>query len=250
MPNVPKRSTRSCWRICPRRSSRCPPCPRPRRPGNLGQARRLHRLGRRRQQGPQARIPDGRRSPGRPTGSSRPAASSRTTPGRPQPRRHGSAFAAPWSTDSVPDRSAAYHGSANLLLDRLGADLRFYDGSADADAAMAEIKQSRAAAGERPYVVSIGGSNAIGARAYVDAAAELLDQGDGARPVLQPRGAGHRQRRDPCGPRPRPRNLRRGDPGSRHQRESGPDAALERVRGLSSKAPPRCWGSGTSPRSW
>jgi len=80
-------------------------------------------------------------------------------------------------TDSVPDRSAAYHGSANLLLDRLfGADLRFYDGSADADAAMAEIAQSCAAAGERPYVIPIGGSNAIGARAYVDAAAELLDQ--------------------------------------------------------------------------
>jgi D-cysteine desulfhydrase family pyridoxal phosphate-dependent enzyme len=80
-------------------------------------------------------------------------------------------------TDSVPDRSAAYHDSANLLLDRLfGADLRFFDGSADPDAAMAEIAASCAAEGERPYVIPVGGSNAVGACAYVDAAAEVLDQ--------------------------------------------------------------------------
>lgn len=80
-------------------------------------------------------------------------------------------------TDSVPGRGAAYHGSANLLLDRLfGADIRFYEGSADPDAAMAEVAASHAALGERPYVIPVGGSNAVGARAYVDAAAEAVDQ--------------------------------------------------------------------------
>ncbi|MBF9233167.1 D-cysteine desulfhydrase family protein [Microvirga alba] len=80
-------------------------------------------------------------------------------------------------TDSVPDRSSAYHKSANLLLDRLfGADIRFLDGSADPDAAMADIAARCEAEGRCPYVIPVGGSNAVGARAYVDAAAEVLDQ--------------------------------------------------------------------------
>lgn len=81
-------------------------------------------------------------------------------------------------TDSVPGRSPAYHSGANLLLDRLfGADIRFFAGDADADAVMAEIAAACLAEGGRPYVIPIGGSNAVGARAYVDAAAEVLEQG-------------------------------------------------------------------------
>ncbi|MBZ6077174.1 D-cysteine desulfhydrase [Microvirga puerhi] len=80
-------------------------------------------------------------------------------------------------TDSVPGRSSTYHGSANLLLDRLfGADIRFFDGNADPDTVMADIAAGCTAEGRRPYVIPVGGSNAIGARAYIDAAAEAHEQ--------------------------------------------------------------------------
>ncbi|MHC5062800.1 MAG: D-cysteine desulfhydrase family protein [Planctomycetota bacterium] len=59
----------------------------------------------------------------------------------------------------------------NLLLDHLlGADVRYGDQSLDAAAAELE------AAGRRPYIVPVGGSNAIGATAYVAAMEETLDQ--------------------------------------------------------------------------
>ena len=43
---------------------------------------------------------------------------------------------------------------------------------------MAEVAAAHSGEGERPYVIPVGGSNAVGARAYVEAAAELLDQAD------------------------------------------------------------------------
>lgn len=65
----------------------------------------------------------------------------------------------------------------NLLLDRLlGADIRFIPAGSDEDAAMETIAASLRAEGERPYVIPIGGSNAIGAIGYVAATLELVAQ--------------------------------------------------------------------------
>jgi len=80
-------------------------------------------------------------------------------------------------TDSVPGRSPAYHRNGNLLLDRLfGAEIRFFDGDTDPDRVMAEIAASCEAEGGRPYVIPVGGSNAVGAKAYVAAADEAYEQ--------------------------------------------------------------------------
>lgn len=84
-------------------------------------------------------------------------------------------------SDSVPGRSAAYHHSANLLLDRLfGAEIRLVDASRDPLEAMGEIAAACTAAGRRPYVIPVGGSNAVGALGYVAAVDELLDQAEAA----------------------------------------------------------------------
>ena len=80
-------------------------------------------------------------------------------------------------TDSVAGRAPAYRTSGNLLLDALfGAEIRHYPGTADAVAVMAEIAAECTASGRRPYAVPVGGSNAVGALGYVEAAAELLEQ--------------------------------------------------------------------------
>jgi D-cysteine desulfhydrase family pyridoxal phosphate-dependent enzyme len=65
----------------------------------------------------------------------------------------------------------------NLLLDRLlGAETRFVPAGADMDAAMADVARELESAGERPYVITGGGSNAIGVLGYVAATLELLEQ--------------------------------------------------------------------------
>jgi len=65
----------------------------------------------------------------------------------------------------------------NLLLDRLlGAGVRFVPTGTDMDAAMADTARELETAGERPYVITGGGSNAIGALGYVTATLELLGQ--------------------------------------------------------------------------
>jgi D-cysteine desulfhydrase family pyridoxal phosphate-dependent enzyme len=80
-------------------------------------------------------------------------------------------------TDSVPGQSRAYHQGGNVLLDRLfGASIRLVDGDVDPLAAMADVAAACERAGGHPYVIPVGGSNAIGARAYVEAAGEMLDQ--------------------------------------------------------------------------
>ena len=65
----------------------------------------------------------------------------------------------------------------NLLLDHLmGAETRLVPSGTDMDAAMAEVASELTAAGERPYVIPIGGSNAIGTLGYVAATLEMLSQ--------------------------------------------------------------------------
>lgn len=65
----------------------------------------------------------------------------------------------------------------NLLLDHLmGAETRFVPAGTDMDAAMADVAAELTAAGERPYVIPIGGSNAIGTLGYVAATLEIASQ--------------------------------------------------------------------------
>jgi D-cysteine desulfhydrase family pyridoxal phosphate-dependent enzyme len=65
----------------------------------------------------------------------------------------------------------------NLLLDRImGADIHFVPSGTNEDEAMATLADTLRARGERPYVIPVGGSNAIGTLGYVAATLELLGQ--------------------------------------------------------------------------
>jgi D-cysteine desulfhydrase family pyridoxal phosphate-dependent enzyme len=65
----------------------------------------------------------------------------------------------------------------NLLLDRLlDAEVRIIPHGADKQVAMREVGEELTARGERPYLITVGGSNAIGALGYVAATLELLGQ--------------------------------------------------------------------------
>jgi L-cysteate sulfo-lyase len=66
--------------------------------------------------------------------------------------------------------------NGNLLLDLLlGAHIR-WAGDRDCFQVMEEVAEEERAAGRRPYVIPYGGSNAIGASAYVAATDELARQ--------------------------------------------------------------------------
>lgn len=70
---------------------------------------------------------------------------------------------------------AAYAG--NLALDRLlGAELRFVRTGPERMPTLHALAEELRAAGRRPFVIPVGGSTLLGARAYVDAARELADQ--------------------------------------------------------------------------
>jgi D-cysteine desulfhydrase family pyridoxal phosphate-dependent enzyme len=91
------------------------------------------------------------------------------------------------SEDEKPD------SQGNLLLDRvLGADVHFVSGTTTKggttsaeDQKVAEIISALEVAGETPYFVPLGGSNAIGTLGYVDGTRELQSQLDerGLRPA-------------------------------------------------------------------
>lgn len=71
----------------------------------------------------------------------------------------------------------AYTHSGNLLLDRLfGARIHELDPGLNHSEAMAQIAAQVQARGGVPYVVPIGGSNALGALGYVRCAEEILQQ--------------------------------------------------------------------------
>jgi len=77
----------------------------------------------------------------------------------------------------VPGHGPEYETTGNLLFDRLfGAEVRFVAADTDMDAAGAELAEEIRDRGGRPYYVPGGGSNAVGALGYVDAALELLTQ--------------------------------------------------------------------------
>jgi D-cysteine desulfhydrase family pyridoxal phosphate-dependent enzyme len=80
-------------------------------------------------------------------------------------------------TESVPGRAPAYRTNGNLILDDLfGARIELRPGTADVDAEMTRAAERYVVEGRKPYVIPIGGSNALGLIGYVRAARELLEQ--------------------------------------------------------------------------
>ncbi len=72
---------------------------------------------------------------------------------------------------------AAYTQSGNVLLDKLhGATVSRRPGGADMAAEMETLAAELRAKGRKPYVIPGGGSNAVGALGYVNAALELVAQ--------------------------------------------------------------------------
>ncbi|MEO1078752.1 MAG: D-cysteine desulfhydrase [Pseudomonadota bacterium] len=70
-----------------------------------------------------------------------------------------------------------YQHNGNVLLDRLfGANIERVDGGTDMNAAMESLAEQLRGVGKKPYVIPGGGSNAIGALGYANAALELLSQ--------------------------------------------------------------------------
>jgi L-cysteate sulfo-lyase len=72
---------------------------------------------------------------------------------------------------------ADYSHSGNVLLDQLlGARVHRLPAGQDLDEAMALRAQTLSALGQVPYVMPVGGSNAIGSLGYVDCGLELAQQ--------------------------------------------------------------------------
>ena len=70
-----------------------------------------------------------------------------------------------------------YQHNGNVFLDRLlGAEIARVPGGTDMNAAMEDLAGQLRSEGRTPYVIPGGGSNAIGALGYVNAALELVSQ--------------------------------------------------------------------------
>jgi D-cysteine desulfhydrase/L-cysteate sulfo-lyase len=79
--------------------------------------------------------------------------------------------------DEVPGRSDAYHTSANRLLDDLvGAEVRIVPRDADLAGTVQNHAETLRSKGRDPYVVPLGGSNAVGCLGYVECAREIAEQ--------------------------------------------------------------------------
>ncbi|MBS7809356.1 D-cysteate sulfo-lyase [Roseococcus pinisoli] len=71
----------------------------------------------------------------------------------------------------------AYNQSGNVLLDKLhGASITRHPGGTDMQAEMEKQAEALKAKGRKPYCIPGGGSNAVGALGYVNAALELVNQ--------------------------------------------------------------------------
>ncbi|MDF2780052.1 MAG: pyridoxal phosphate-dependent enzyme D-cysteine desulfhydrase family [Enterobacteriaceae bacterium] len=67
-----------------------------------------------------------------------------------------------------------------LLLDLFNAQIEMCDALTDPVAQLAELATRIEAQGFRPYVIPVGGSNALGALGYVESALEIAQQCEGA----------------------------------------------------------------------
>lgn len=79
--------------------------------------------------------------------------------------------------DRIGDGTEEYYRNGNVLLCQLfGASVESYPGKTDMNKAM-EYKASKLKAeGKKPYIIPGGGSNAVGALGYVNAARDIVNQ--------------------------------------------------------------------------
>lgn len=78
-------------------------------------------------------------------------------------------------------RAENYLSNGNrLLLDLFNAQVEMCDALNDPNAQLAELATRVEAQGFRPYVIPVGGSNALGALGYVESALEIAQQCEGA----------------------------------------------------------------------
>jgi D-cysteine desulfhydrase family pyridoxal phosphate-dependent enzyme len=81
--------------------------------------------------------------------------------------------------EAAPGRGESYRRSGNVLLDRiLGAKVRILPSGASAETAMEERAEALRGEGRRPYMIPVGGSNAVGALGYAECARELSAQAE------------------------------------------------------------------------
>ncbi len=79
--------------------------------------------------------------------------------------------------DRTGSTEPSYTDNGNVLLDRLhGATVERRTGGSNMQAEMETVAAKLTEAGHRPYVIPGGGSNALGALGYVNAALELVNQ--------------------------------------------------------------------------
>lgn len=77
--------------------------------------------------------------------------------------------------------AANYTTNGNrLLLDLFNARIEMCDALTQPDQQLAELSTRLEAQGFRPYVIPVGGSNALGALGYVESALEIVQQCEGA----------------------------------------------------------------------
>ena len=77
----------------------------------------------------------------------------------------------------VPTDDSDYANSGNVLLDHmLGAATQAFPAATDMNVEMETLATTLRAQGHKPYIIPGGGSNAVGATGYVNAAVELLEQ--------------------------------------------------------------------------
>jgi D-cysteine desulfhydrase family pyridoxal phosphate-dependent enzyme len=80
--------------------------------------------------------------------------------------------------DEVPDRGTAYYNSANRLIDDLvGAEVHLVLRDASLAEAVTRCAEQLQKLGKSPYIIPVGGSNAIGCLGYVACALEIAEQG-------------------------------------------------------------------------
>ncbi|WAH52395.1 D-cysteine desulfhydrase [Pseudescherichia vulneris] len=81
----------------------------------------------------------------------------------------------------IATRAENYLTNGNrLLLDLFNAQIEMCDALTDPVAQLAELATRIEAQGFRPYVIPVGGSNALGALGYVESALEIAQQCEGA----------------------------------------------------------------------
>ena len=79
--------------------------------------------------------------------------------------------------DIAADADRDYRGSGNVLLDRmLDAHLHHFPNGTDLEVAAESVSDELRETGNLPYLIPVGGSNALGALGYVVCAFELLEQ--------------------------------------------------------------------------